>query len=587
MNTMQKQTIAAFHSGFLIFGLVGVLSWGLISSWLMLNSDGIVPGVTIHHQPMGRLLPQQAQQQLEQNLPTLSNFTLILTDQDRSWSTSSAELGWHQDIATAVDQAHQIGRQGNWSQQLAQRLQLLWQPVDIEVASSLDPHLVTSWVASVSAQVDQPGEAPQITVTKYDYQLNPGVVGQVVDQPTVVSHILHDPHQTQFPLVWNTVHQPLREDEIKLTQQRLQQLWPKKIQVTVSPSEPSFTLSATDFFPWLALPTGVDTKQVQAQLEKWNTQYQREPQNAQLEITDDLKVTAFEPPQEGRSLNQSQVQSDLVAALTELEDNPASKEATLTLSFQTVEPDVPLSATNSLGINELIGLGTSTYFGSIANRVYNVNLTSSRLNATLVPPGEEFSFNRAVGDISAKTGYRTAYVIRNGRTELGDGGGVCQVSTTTFRAALDAGLPITAWKAHSYRVGYYEQNSQPGFDATVYSPSTDFRFKNDTGHYILVSSQADTDNRFLKVELWGTSDGRQSEISHYTLGNFRPAPAPLYQEDPSLPPGTKKQIDWAAAGATASFEYQVTTATGEPLYKRTFRSVYQPWQAVYLVGPTQ
>ena len=205
------------------------------------------------------------------------------------------------------------------------------------------------------------------------------------------------------------------------------------------------------------------------------------------------------------------------------------------------------------------------------------------MNGTLVAPGEEFSFVKSVGDITRTTGYQTAYIISQGRTVLGDGGGVCQVSTTTFRASLDAGLPITERKAHSYRVGYYEQDSPPGIDATVFYPTADLKFLNDTGNYILIQEEVDTKKMSMKVSIYGTSDGRKSSVSKPRISNQSSPPASMYVDDPTLPAGTTKQIDWSAFGAKVAFDYKVER-NGESIYEKTFVSNYQPWQAVYLRG---
>ena len=200
---------------------------------------------------------------------------------------------------------------------------------------------------------------------------------------------------------------------------------------------------------------------------------------------------------------------------------------------------------------------------------------------------EKFSFNKTVGDISAATGYKQAYVIKSGRTVLDDGGGVCQVSTTLFRAALNAGLPIVERHAHSYRVGYYEQGDwKPGFDATVYDPSYDLEIQNDTPTPILIQAKPDTTNLELVFELYGARDGRTVDISPVRLWDSRPAPQPLYQDDPTLPNGVVKQVDWSANGIKSAFDYKVIRGDQE-LFKKTFFSDFVPWQAVYLRGTAQ
>ena len=166
---------------------------------------------------------------------------------------------------------------------------------------------------------------------------------------------------------------------------------------------------------------------------------------------------------------------------------------------------------------------------------------------------------------------------------MGDGGGVCQVSTTLFRAALAAGLPITERHQHAYRVGYYEEDSGPGIDAAVYSPSVDLKFKNDTGGHILIQSYVDRVNMRITFQLYGTKDGREVNISTPVILSQSPAPEPLYQDDPNLPKGEIKQVDFAAAGANVYFTRSVKK-DGKITISDKFVSNYRPWQAVFLRG---
>lgn len=286
------------------------------------------------------------------------------------------------------------------------------------------------------------------------------------------------------------------------------------------------------------------------------------------------RVTAFKPSQEGRKLDQEKTFELLTETL-------GSSQKTITLPVEVVSPKIQTADVNNLGIKELLGRGISNFAGSIENRIYNINLTAAKINGVLVGPGETFSFNQTVGDITAATGFKQAYVIKEGRTVLDDGGGVCQVSTTLFRAVLNAGLPVVKRTAHAYRVGYYEQGFPPGLDATVFYPSVDFQFKNDTNAHILI--QAYTVGVTLYVDLYGTPDGRQVTLTKPIITNQTPPPPELRQDDPTLPKGTVKQVDWAAWGANVSFKRTVVRA-GQTLIDETWRSNYKPWQAVYLVG---
>lgn len=295
------------------------------------------------------------------------------------------------------------------------------------------------------------------------------------------------------------------------------------------------------------------------------------------------KVTEFKPSKDGRRLNIDKAKQRIKDAFLTVARTDQQRIIVL-LPVETVQPAVTTGNANSFGIKELIASGYSEFAGSITGRIHNVALAASRLNGVLIKPGDVFSFDQTVGDISAATGYQSAYIIKDGHTILGDGGGVCQVSTTLFRAALNAGLPIIERHAHDYRVHYYEEAGfKPGLDATVYSPSVDLKFKNDTPGYILIQTKTDLNNLSLTFNLYGTGDGRKSQILNQKLWGVSPPPPDLYQDDPTLPKGTVKQVDFSAWGAKASFDYLVTRGN-DTLEQTTFYSNFQPWQAVYLRG---
>ena len=312
----------------------------------------------------------------------------------------------------------------------------------------------------------------------------------------------------------------------------------------------------------------------------------REPQDSVF-VFEEGRVKEFAPAKDGIALDTPALTEKIKESLTTLE----TSEDTLVSIDVPVErkaPKIQTGDVNNLGIKELIGRGSSRFAHSIANRIYNISLASSRFKGVLVAPGEVFSFNEVLGDVSGFTGYKQAYIIQDGKTILGDGGGVCQVSTTLFRAALNAGLPIVERRAHAYRVSYYEQDSPPGLDATVYAPTTDLKFKNDTPGHLLIQPVVDTKKATLVFEIYGTSDGRIAKTTKPVVTNVVAPPEDLYQDDPSLPAGTIKQVDFKAWGAKVTFNYTVER-DGETIYQKTFVSNFRPWQAIYLrgTGPVQ
>jgi len=308
--------------------------------------------------------------------------------------------------------------------------------------------------------------------------------------------------------------------------------------------------------------------------------YNKPAKNALFKFENE-KVISFRQEENGLKIESEKFLSDFNKAIFNLKSGPQNIK--IKLNSKIIKPEITLAKANNFGIEELIATGQSNFSHSIPERIHNITLASSKFNGILIPPNKEFSFNENIGDISVSTGYKPAYIIKAGKTVLGDGGGVCQVSSTIFRAALNSGLPITERSAHAYRVSYYEQDSKPGFDATVYNPTVDLKFKNDMGNYILIQTEIDLENNILTFNFYGKRDGRTIEISPVLVYDVQPPLPDSYQEDPTIKRGITKQVDFPAWGAKAEFVYKVKK-NNKITFEKKFYSSYRPWQAIYLVG---
>ncbi len=298
------------------------------------------------------------------------------------------------------------------------------------------------------------------------------------------------------------------------------------------------------------------------------------------------RVVAFEKSNNGQAIDYERLTKTITTEARGyyFSSDPEVEHLTLLVPTKIVTPMVTSTVANELGINDLLGTGESFFYDSIPGRVYNIGLGTEKVNGRLIAPGEIFSFAEAIGTVSAVFGFQKAYAIVQGKTALDDGGGVCQVSTTLYRAVLNAGLPVTERVGHSYRVGFYEQGGfKPGMDATVYPPKPDFRFKNDTGKTILIQATFDKINYKLTFELFGTSDGRQATIEGPVIVSTIGSGEPIYQDDPSLPLGQLKQVETAHAGAKVYFKRTVVR-NNRTLINETVWTDYVPWPARYLRG---
>ncbi len=287
----------------------------------------------------------------------------------------------------------------------------------------------------------------------------------------------------------------------------------------------------------------------------------------------DGRVTLFQMARDGQEID---LESTAEAIRQVLNNKEGVKE--IVLSVKVVSLDIVANDTNDLNIKEIIGTGTSNFAGSPANRRHNIAVGAKALNGLLIKPGEEFSLVKALGEINGKAGYLQELVIKQNKTVPEFGGGLCQIGTTLFRTVLNAGLPVTERRNHSYRVVYYEP---AGTDATIYDPWPDFKFINDTNNYILIQTRISGNTAIF--DFWGKRDGRTVAPIKPTIYNIvKPAPTKII-ETLDLKPGVKKCTEGAHNGADAWFDYKVTYPTGEIKEKR-FSSHYVPWQAVCLLG---
>lgn len=256
------------------------------------------------------------------------------------------------------------------------------------------------------------------------------------------------------------------------------------------------------------------------------------------------------------------------------------------------EPKVFANATaQELGITELAISQYTYFYGSSAPRVQNITIGASSFHGLLVEPGQTFSMAEYLGNIDIDNGYAEAPVIYGGQTIEGVGGGICQVSTTLFRAAYNYGLPIVERHQHAYRVFYYERlangNIDPGLaglDASVYVPVLDMKFKNDTPYWILMETYVNPSASSIQWKFYSTKVNRYVETKTSGLTNVVQPDPPVYRENPALATGEVKQVDWEVDGADVDV-VRTVYENGQVHLQDRFVTKYEPWQAVFEYGP--
>ena len=459
-------------------------------------------------------------------------------------------------------------------------------PKKFNLKISHDEVKLAQVIQDIAQQIDKPFVPTELIIKNKNITVTPGVVGLSVDQEILKNNIINNLMFSKFddPILieTKTVGTIPTTSQIDETLIRAKNIIDKSI--IISTTLDTITIDDQTLISWIDFNNGFQLDKIDLYTQNIAKSFAREPVDALFKF-ENGKVLEFKPAQNGVIVNASNLSKEIVASFINLEKS-TEKQEKLNPSFQTVEPKIKNSDVNDLGIKELLGSGTSTFKHSSATRNINITKGSSIVNRILVAPGDTFSFIKSLGEVTLEAGYKQAYIIRQGKTELDVGGGVCQVSTTLFRAMLNSGLNITDRKNHAYRVSYYEEDSKPGFDATVFIPNPDLKFINDTNHHVLVQSVLDMENRRLTYEIYGTSDGRKVDITNYRQWDSTPPPPDVWIDDPTLPVGKVIKDEQAIRGLKTAFDWTVTDSNGNIIHQKTFQSNFAAWAAVYRRGPT-
>lgn len=593
-----EQVLLSILIGLLLFG-AGMV--GLFIGSRVLYAGRIFPGVSVAGVDVGGMRPQEAEQRIMQEFNYPYQGKILLRDGDRIWKAAPAELGMALDPHASAISAYEVGRKGWFLDQVQSQFYAWYSGRSISPNFIYDERVAFGYLSKIARDINKPTVEASLELKGTDVVVLPGQVGRTVDIPKSLM-LVSIQMQTLRDGVINLVidqSNPVILDASKQADTARAML-----------SQPlTLTLPAQDTG---AGPWAID-QQTLASMLAFNrvkkgaaTQYEiglngetlreylaniapgltRTPQNARFTFNDDThKLELIQSAVIGREV-------DIDATLQAIQQKLYAGEHSVPLAIKYTNPPVTDQSTgDQLGIRELVHAETSYFYGSSAARVQNIQTAASKFHGLLVAPGETFSMASALGDITLDNGYAEALIIIGGQTLKGVGGGVCQVSTTLFRTVFFAGFPIVERHPHAYRVYYYEKiagnriNANfAGLDATVFVPLVDFKFTNDTKYWLLMETYVNPKTSSITWKFYSTSDNRRVDWKTTGPINVVPAPDPVYRENPDLPSGTIKQVDWAADGADVTVDR--TVYRNDAVYLQdTIFTHYEPWKDVYEYGP--
>ncbi|MGB3307003.1 MAG: VanW family protein [Thermomicrobiales bacterium] len=559
-------------------------------------SDRIYPAVIVGDVPVGGLTVQEAENRLNQRATELENGTITFTYQGMTWTPKLSELGATVDVSSSLDKAEKLGRTGDVQSRLAFTGDLIRSDQTVPLRTTINTDTLDAWFDQVDASINHRAVDAAIVIDNGTAKITPDATGTIVDRPTASAQIMNalqrlEPVNVELPTL---VEQPqIRAGDLQARYSELQTALSKPISVELEGN--SWKISPSDLTQYLTIKTSyvdgashvdlaLDTDSLASSLnEQFASQVNREPVNATVAWNEGVGLVATNPSIDGLTLKPAEFAEAVSQSF--LGDNK-----TIEMPVIVTKPEIDANNLDALGITSQLSTGDSDYSNGSPDRDNNIEVGIRLLNGTLVKPGADFSFNGAIGEITADKGYTEAGVIVAERVGRDIGGGICQVSTTTFRAALLGGFPIGDWWPHAYRLAGYEADGWgPGFDASILQEGSDpqywgdFTFTNNTSGWLLVEAWTEYPKAYVRI--YGTDDGRKVEISKATIGEPITDHPDVEVVDDTLPAGTIKQTEYPQDGVDVSFERIVTDQNGNVMDDRVFDSPYGGRGNVYTVSP--
>lgn len=586
--------------------LAGILLSFLIGSFLLAvistisSANRVIKGIAVNGLDLSGLTLDEATVAISSQMQYTNTGRIVMVYKEQSWLATPSELGLFLDARASAQNALDTGRGFNPVSNTIQKIKSRLNGYNLPPAMVFDEKTTQQYLLKISEQINRPVVEAGISIQDLEVTTQTGQVGLELDVDStlkVLSVQLQTLQDGVVPLIVKETPPvlvdaaPLAESARKIISAPLVLTVPDAAQTGLGPWTIDqaaiarvLTVTPDPDNPAYPYKVGLDRNAMRGYLEGIAPALERSPANARFIFNDDtLQLDLKEPAIAGSSLS-------IEESLQDINTQLAAGQHTIPLKLVYIQPDVPDSATGQeLGITELIHSESSYFYGSSADRISNIRTAAENFHGLLIAPGENFSMAESMKDVTLDNGYTEALIIFGNQTIKGVGGGVCQVSTTLFRAAFFSGFPITERYAHAYRVGYYEQTSSgasdsnlAGLDATVFIPVVDLKFTNDTPYWLLMETYV-TDSR-ITWKFYSTSDGRSMEWKNGGLQNVVEAPKPVYKENPQLPEGKIKQVDWSADGADIVVS-RIVYKDGQIYFQDAFNTHYAPWQAVYEFGP--
>ena len=557
------------------------------AAWPTRYIDRLYPGTAVLGTNLGGLTRAEAASRIDAGLAAYLQRPVTFRFAEQTWPASAAELGISIDLAATLDRACAHGRGHGWLRRYATLLDQEDAGANVPVIVHVDEPALHEFVSGIAAEISAPPRAARLAMEDGTAVIIPEVAGLEVDTGAMRADVLAGVTR----LTPTEIDVPTKATTATTTAERLAPVRAEVAGIVGAPvavvyGDRRWTVEPDHLADALVLPDdptrdrpSLDPEILAPLLSPIADEIDHPPLDATVAWGDGLYATS--EGYAGAAVDVAALSAAVAEAAT-----GETREVELPITYLPAAVDA--ANLEALGITQPLATGSSSFAGSSEERATNVRVAAEHVSQALLPPGGVLSFNDALGPITADQGYVEGKVISGDWFADDLGGGVCQVSTTVFRAALNAGLPFAEWHPHTFRLGFYElEGWPPGMDAAIYQPNTpdewelDLLIVNPTDAWILLQMRVADDE--VVAELYGPETGFEVRLSEPTVGDPIPPPEPVERPSTELAPGQREQAQEAQPGVEVKVTREVSV-DGTLVLEDTFVSPYAPQPDVWLVG---
>lgn len=495
--------------------LVLLIIFSIVFALMNINNSSIMKGVFINDIDMSGMSQEDAKSKIEALANEKLAKEMTVTYKDYSSTINATILELNYDINSAVEEAYSIGRSGNLITNNYAILKTMLFKDNVNINISLNEDIAKTTIADMEANIPDALVQSDYYIEEKQLIITKGKRGTVIEDEAFIENI-------------------------------------KKAYADL-------VSTSTDIdFPVIEVdPDSIDIDKIHEEVykEPKDAYYNEEP----FEIYPEVEGIDF----------------DVEAAKKLLQEDKEEYEIDLIIS----KPKVTINDLSEIAFKDVLATFSTRYDASNAPRTTNLKLAAGKINGTVLGAGEEFSYNKVVGERTIAAGYKEAKIYASGEVVDGLGGGICQISSTLYNAAVLANLDITQRRNHQFVTSYLPA----GRDATVVYGSQDFKFKNTRKYPVKI--EMTVANGMAKATLYGIKENPDYEVSIQTSTVSTIPFATTYQDDNTLPAGTEK-VKQKGANGLVTQTYKIVKQNGTVISKTLLsKDVYNAMQKIILKGP--